>query len=168
MNPRDLLEYSGMRVALAALTVASVVAVWALARAIRVDPVPDMAPPTLASAGTIGGTAARKTSDIQDAVDNDPFSPDRGPGARYRMPGEPDPRDATPVVEPEKPTLVGTAVSNDGRSFAVLQMGDGRSVSRYVGDTIGSYRVKIIERSRVVLSLPSGKRVDVTATKPEQ
>jgi hypothetical protein len=156
-----------VRVALGVLVVAAAVAVWSLVRAVRIDPVPDVPPPTLASAGMIGTPLARSRVDIQDAVDNDPFSPDRTTSAPYRLPGEPDPN-ANPVAEPEKPNLVGTAVSADGRSFAVLQMGDGRTVSRYVGDTIGVFRVKTIERSRVVLTAPSGKRVDVNAIKPER
>ena len=163
-----LLKYTNVRVALGVLAVSVGVALWTLTRAMRIDPVPDLPPPTLASAGSIAVPASRTTGDdIQDAVDNDPFSPDRTAGSPYRLPGEPDPN-ATPAVEPEKPSLVGTAVSADGRSFAVLQMGDGRTVSRYVGDTIGVYRVKTIERSRVTLTAPSGKRVDVNAIKPDR
>jgi hypothetical protein len=152
---------------LAGLVVATAFAAWTAGRALRIDPVPPIPPPTVALAGGVAGTATRKPADLQDAVDNDPFSPDRTPGQPYRLPGEPDPRSADPVVEPEKPVLLGTAVSADGRSFAVLQMGDGRAVSRYVGDTIGVYKVRTIDRARVVLASPTGKRVDVNAAKPE-
>ena len=73
---------------------------------------------------------------------------------------------AEPVVEPPKPVVIGTAVSPQGRSFAVLQLGEARPVSLSIGDRIGAYTVKSIERGRVVFTTAAGKKVDITAVKP--
>lgn len=161
-------RYLGFRIAAAALAAAIVLVVWTLVRAIQVDPVPDVAPPTLASAGTIAGAVPPPASDVAAAVEKDPFAPDRSaPASPYRLPGEPDPAVAEPVVEPPKPVVLGTAVSpQGGRSFAVLQLGDARPVSLSIGDRIGAYTVKTIERGRVVFTTPAGKHVDITAVKP--
>jgi hypothetical protein len=158
---------SSLRVAAVALAAALALDIWTLVRALRVDAVPDAAPPTLASAGAIATVDSPPPADLSAAVDNDPFSPDRSaPAGPYRMPGEADPRDAQPVVDPPKPIVLGTAVSPGGRSFAILQLGDSRPVSLSVGDRIGAYTLKSIERGRVVFTTAAGKRVDVNALKP--
>ena len=159
-------RYPAFRVAAGALVVALMFVAWTLVRALRLEPVPDVPPPTLASAGSIGGNALPPAADLEAAVEKDPFSPDRSaPASPYRFPDEPDPS-TEPVVEPEKPVVLGTAVSPGGRSFAVLRLGDRPPVSLSVGDRIGAYTVKSIERGRVVFTTPAGKRVDVNALKP--
>jgi len=156
-----------MRVALAALLVAAVLAGWSLARALRVDPVPELPPPTLASAGLVSAVANPPSADIEAAVDKDPFSSDRtAPASRYRMPGEDDSTDSAPAPEPEKPVVVGTAVSSGGASFAVVQLGGVPPTSLGVGDKIGPYTVKTIERGHVVFTTAAGKRLDISALKP--
>jgi len=63
--------------------------------------------------------------------------------------------------------VLGTVVSSDGTSFAVIQLGDARSASVRVGDRVGGYTVKSIERGRVVFTTPAGKRLDVNALQRE-
>jgi len=161
-------RYPGFRVAVVALAAAIVLVVWTLVRALRVDPVPEVPPPTLASAGSIASAPLPPATDIAAAVEKDPFASDRSaPASPYRLPGEPDPKVAEPVVEPPKPVVIGTAVSpQGGRSFAVLQLGEARPVSLSIGDRIGAYTVKSIERGRVVFTTAAGKKVDITAVKP--
>jgi hypothetical protein len=160
-------RYTSFRVALVGLAASVALVAWTLIRAVRIDPVPDVPPPTLASASAITSVVPPPAADIDAAVDKDPFSPDRtAPSSPYRLPGEPDPRVVEPVVEPEKPVVLGTAVSPEGRSFAVLRLGDGRPVSLAVGDRIGAYTVKSIERGKVVFTTSVGKRVDINALKP--
>ena len=65
-----------------------------------------------------------------------------------------------------KPIVLGTAVATDGRSFATVQLGDGRPTLVHVGDKIGEWVVKAIERGKIVLVSSSGSRVDVTVPKP--
>ena len=50
------------------------------------------------------------------------------------------------AVEPLKPLVLGTAVATDGRSFATLQLGDGSPTLVHVGDKIGEWTVKSIQR----------------------
>jgi hypothetical protein len=167
MNLPALSRYAGFRIASIALAGSTLLVVWTVLRALRVDSVPDIPPPTLAAANAITAVVPPPAANIDAAVDKDPFSPDRtAPSSPYRLPGEPDPRVAEPVAEPEKPVVLGTAVSPGGRSFAVLRLGDARPVSLAEGDRIGAYTVKSIERGRVVFTTPAGKRVDVNALKP--
>jgi hypothetical protein len=160
-------RYPGFRIAAVLLAAAIALVVWTAVRALRVDPVPSVPPPTLASAGSIASAPLPPATDVAAAVEKDPFAPDRSaPASPYRLPGEPDPKVEEPVVEPQKPVVIGTAVSPQGRSFAVLQLGDARPVSLSIGDRIGAYTVKSIERGRVVFTTPAGKKVDITAVKP--
>ena len=111
MSKREWLRMPSMRVALGALGVAVVVNVWVLARALRVPPVPDAPTTTVASLESIGQRSPRATTKIQSVVEDDLFSPERtAPSTPYRMPGETAVSDK-PVVEPMKPTVLGTAVA---------------------------------------------------------
>ena len=55
-----------------------------------------------------------------------------------------------------KPIVLGTAVATDGRSFATVQLGDGRPTLVHVGGKIGEWVVKAIERGKIVLVSSSG------------
>jgi hypothetical protein len=82
------------------------------------------------------------------------------------MPGETRPEDK-PVAEPMKPIVVGTVVATDGRSFALMQLGNERPTLVHVGDKIGEWSVKAIARGKVTLvGQATGARVDVTVPKP--
>jgi hypothetical protein len=81
------------------------------------------------------------------------------------MPGENHPDDK-PRAEPIKPFVLGTAVASDGRNFATLQLGDASPVLVHVGDKIGEWVVKAIERGKIVLVSTSGTRADLTVPKP--
>jgi len=166
MSARIWAAAPGMRAALVALAAAVAVAGWTLIGAFRVDPIPD--PPAMRLAGleTAGGRTSRPRVDVSAVVDNDLFAPDRSaPAARYRMPGEADPNDK-PAAQPEKPLLLGTVVATDRRSFATVQLGAGRPTLVHVGDKIGEWTVKAIERGKIVLVTASGARADVTVPKP--
>jgi len=167
MTARALLHYSGMRVALGALAVAIVVTAWTLVDALRVEAIPEL--PSASVASLQGGAHApqkRARADIATIVDNDLFSPDRSaPAAPYRMPGEPDPNDK-PAAMPEKPVLLGTGVATDHHNFATVQLGGDRPTLVHVGDKIGPWVVKAIERGKIVLTTAGGTRVDVSVPKP--
>ena len=168
MRIRETLKSGGLRIALVVLVLAAALAAKSLVDAVRVESVPDVPPPTLASAGAIGGVSVLPAADIRAAVDKDPFSPDRvAPASAYRLPGEPDPRKAVTAVEPEKPVVLGTAVSGDGKSFAIVKLAAmPQGISLAVGDKIGGYTVKSIERGHVVFITAAGKQLDLTALKP--
>ena len=105
-------------------------------------------------------------ADIEAAFENDLFASDRNaPDNPYRMPGETGPDDRA-VVEPMKPTVLGTAVATDGCSFATMQLGDGSPTLVHVGDRIGDWIVKSIARNKVVLVGTTGTRAELTSPKP--
>jgi hypothetical protein len=157
----------GAQVALVAFGVSVVAVGWSLANALRAEPLPVLPPSTVASIETIKRGPIVAPTDVEAAVDADIFAPDRSaPDVPYRMPGELRPDDR-PVAEPMKPNVVGTVVATDGRSFALMQLGNERPKLVHVGDTIGEWTVKSIERGKVTLVRPvTGTRVDVTVPKP--
>jgi len=166
MNGRELVKAPLMRVALGVLGVAIAVLAWTIIRAFHTEPLPPASATTVASLETIGRGTTRRPADIQAAVDNDLFASDRSaPGSPYRMPGERE-SGGERAVEPLKPLVLGTAVATDGRSFATLQLGDGSPTLVHVGDKIGEWTVKSIQRGRVVLVSTSGTRADLTVPNP--
>jgi hypothetical protein len=166
MSARRLTQYAGMRVALVALAVAIGVTVWTFVSAFRVDAVPDAPAASVASLQGIAHGPARPRADISTVVDNDLFSADRSaPAAPYRMPGEPDPNEK-PAALPEKPLLLGTGVATDNRNFATVQLGAAGPTLVHVGDKIGLWVVKSIERGKIVLVTTGGAKVDVSVPKP--
>jgi hypothetical protein len=166
MMMRDWNKHSGMRAALGALVVASALTLWALVQAFRGDEIPAATPIQTVSLETMSGGPPRTPADIDAAAENDLFAADRSaPSTRYRMPDE-DAADATPVAQPEKPAVLGTAVATDGRHFATVQLSNARPMLVHVGDTIGVWVIRSIGRGKIGLESPSGARVDVTVPKP--
>jgi hypothetical protein len=157
---------TSMRVAIGSLIVALALVLWTLADALRSQPLPDPPPTTVASLETIRNHSTRPPADITTAIDKDLFASDRSaPDEPYRMPGESDGKEKS-TVEPMKPIVLGTAVATDGRSFATLQLGDASPTLVHVGDKIGEWVVKAIERGKIVLVSTSGTRADLTVPKP--
>ena len=166
MSMREWSKTPAMQAALTVLAVALIATGWTLVHALRVEAIPDPPPIEIASLETIRRGAARPMTNISATVDNNVFSIDRtAPSSPYRMPGDPDPN-AKPAVVPEKPLVLGTAVATDGRSFATVALADGRPKLVHVGDKIGEWIVKAIERSKVTLVSTGGIRLDVTVPKP--
>jgi hypothetical protein len=166
MNLRAVLNARAMRAAVTALVVALALVLWTLTRALRSEPLPDTPPTIVASLEAIGKHSTPAPADIQTTVDKDLFAADRSaPDAPYRMPGESDGKEKS-TVEPMKPVVLGTAVATDGRSFATLQLGDASPALVRVGDKIGEWVVKAIERGKIVLVSTSGTRADLTVPKP--
>jgi hypothetical protein len=166
MSMREWSRTTPMRIALAALAIASLTAIWTLVRALRTEPLPPVTSLTVASLDGAKRGAYRPPVDIQAAVDNDLFAEDRSaPDNPYRMPGESGPDDK-PAVEPLKPLVLGTAVASDGRSFATMQLGDASPQLVHVGDKIGEWTVKAITRGKVVLVGNTGTRAELSAPKP--
>jgi hypothetical protein len=155
-----------MRIALGVLAIAVLTNAWVLVRALRVPPIAPTTMTTLASLETMGRGLKRTPTDITATVEDDLFSSDRSaPSTPYRMPGETALNDKT-TVEPMRPTVLGTAVATDGRSFATVQLGDGRPTLVHVGGKIGEWVVKSIERGKIALVSSGGSRIDVTVPKP--
>lgn len=167
---RNGIATTGMRSALAALVLSAALAGWALVRAIRIDAVPDAPASVLSGGELLVAPPPAAPVDVRFAVDNDLFSPDRSaPANRYRMPGEPIPAPGGDVEEaPAEPVLLGTAVGAGQRSFVTCRLGDGPPVILRVGDKIGAYTLRSIERGRAVFVSTAGKRLEVRALTSEQ
>jgi type IV pilus biogenesis protein PilP len=166
MMPRGWRQSVPLQVALGALALGVGATMWALVTAFRAETIPDPPPTIVGSIENIRGGVARPKSNIETTVDNDVFSVDRSaPDAPYRMPGEPDPN-AKAAPQPDKPIVLGTAVATDGRHFATLQMRDGRPTLVRVGDKIGEWTVRAIERGKVVLVSTGGIRAEIAVTNP--
>lgn len=164
--PRGWRQSVPLQVAMGALALGVGATMWALVTAFRAEAIPDAPPTVIGSIESIRGGASRPKSDIEATVDNDVFSIDRSaPNAPYRMPGEPDPN-AKAAPQPEKPTVLGTAVATDGSHFATLQMRDGRPTLVRVGDKIGEWVVRSIERGKVALVSTGGVRAEVAVNNP--
>ncbi|HEY9226746.1 MAG TPA: hypothetical protein VIP11_08880 [Gemmatimonadaceae bacterium] len=154
-----------LQTALAALALAVVTVLWSLVTAFRVAPIPDPPPTAIASLESIRHPEARPSSNLEATIEGNVFSVDRTPPATaYRMPGDPDPA-ARPMAQPEKPIVLGTAVATDGRHFATVQMSNTSPTLVHVGDKVGEWTVRLIERGKIVLTTATGLRAEVTVAK---
>ena len=166
MSDREWISTRGGRAALGTLAFSAALFAWTLSRAIRIQPVPELPMPEFAANTALAAPAAAGAIDVGVAVETDPFAADRSaPEHRYRVPGEEGP-DASAMEAAAEPVVLGTAWSDATHSFATVQLGDSRSVIMHVGDKIGQYTVKSIERGRVVFTTPSGKKLEILELKP--
>jgi hypothetical protein len=167
MNAAAWLKTPATRVAFLAFIVAFVATAWVLSSVLRSGDLPSVPPVKIASLDMITHRAPRPLADIRAAVENDLFSPDRtAQGAPYRLPGEPDPG-ASKTSDPSRPVVLGTAVATDGQNFATVQLsGDTHPTLVHIGDKIGTWIVRAIERGKVTFVSTAGVRADVAAPKP--
>jgi hypothetical protein len=165
VSDREWVSTRGGRGALATLAISAVLFTWTLSRAIRIQPA-ELPVPAFAANTALAAPAQGGAVDVGAAVETDPFAADRtAPARRYRVPGEDGP-DAVATDAPIEPVVLGTAWSDADHSFATVQLGDSRSMIMHVGDKIGQYTVKSIERGRVGFTTPSGKKLEIPELKP--
>jgi hypothetical protein len=166
VSDREWARTNAGRGAIAVLAASIMIAVWTLARAIRIAPVPEVSAPQFAASGALTVSAAAPIVDVGAAVERDPFAPDRtAPANRYRAPGEESDDDA-PKAPPVEPVVLGTAASDAAHAFATIQLADSHATIMHVGDKIGQYTVKSIERGHVVFTTASGRKLDIPELKP--
>jgi hypothetical protein len=146
-----------MRPALAALVAAVALVAWSAARLADADTLP---PPAAGDPLAVPNvTLARTPPARRSTPDDDLFSADRTPrDARYALPGE---RVAAEPSAAQTPIVLGTALATDGRSFVSASLGDGPPRILHVGDTLGPFTLRSIDRRLVSFSRASGGRVDV-------
>lgn len=165
MRMDDFTRTPALKAASAIAALAGLLFVWSLVRALAPDELPRATPVSVASLD-VKRAPVRPIADVQAAVENDLFSPDRtAPSEPYRMPGEAGPDDK-PRVEPQKPVVLGTAVASDGRHFATLRLGDASPQLVRVGDRIGEWVVRAISRGKVVIESTEGARAELAVPKP--
>lgn len=154
---------AGIAAALAGIALVSVSG-W---RAAHFDEIPRVsAPPMEATATQLGSYRPALASELDRAVDGDPFHPERRrPQIRYELPGsapeELPQASATPVEQIE---LIGTVVVAGGRSFAMCQTSAGPQIVR-VGEKFAGFTLKSVEQGTAVFVSPSGKVMNVHVKK---
>jgi hypothetical protein len=166
MNVRQLMTAGAARTAIGALAIAAALTAWTLVRAIRLDAVPDGPPLEFATAEALAPRPPSAFIDVRAAVEKDLFAPDRtAPEQRYRIPGETDPDVRVEHIEPAKPVVLGTSQSDPLHSFATCMLEGSAPTIVHVGDKVGEYTVKSIERGHVVFTTADGKKLDIPALK---
>lgn len=166
MMIRGWRESPAFQLALASVVAASALTVWTLVRAFRIAPLDAAPSAAIASLDHIRSGAPRPIADIAAVAANDLFAYSRSaPATPYRMPGDPDTK-AAPAIVPEKPAVLGTVIATDGRNFATVQLKNGTPKLVHVGDMIGEWTVRSIERGKIVLTTSAGQRAEVTVSTP--
>ncbi len=163
-------EWTGgiyMRAALGALAVGAAVLAWTLAGALHTDVVPAAPAAVTITPGALATPAPPPSVDVGAAVASDLFATNRSaPPVRYHPPGEVVVTGPAGPQEPPKPVVLGTALAADGSSFATCQFASSRLLMVRVGDHVGNFVVKSIERGSVVFTTPEGKRLEIFAPRP--
>jgi hypothetical protein len=100
--------------------------------------------------------SARNEAEVATVLRADPFHPERrAPTVRFRFPGEGLP--TTNVAPVAALRLIGVALIQDGRNFALVQAGADAPRLVRVGEQIGGYTLRRVERDRAVFAGPDGK-----------
>ena len=166
MIDRELLSRPIVRGALSVLAVSVVVVVWATARALTPQDDANTRVVAFDASSAIAPLPPKIPAELGIAIVNDLFAQDRAePNSRYRLPGEEVATAAAPAPPPVLPVVLGTAAMGEGRGFATCQLGEGRPVIVRVGDKLGEYTVKSIERGRVAFTTAAGKALEISALK---
>jgi hypothetical protein len=103
------------------------------------------------------------SSDIWEAIEADPFRPDRTSAtARYRLPGTVP--DSEHLAEQHAPavTLLGTVMSTDGSGFALCQTGDEPARLIRPGQSIGGLKLQRVEQAKALFKGADGRSVTLT------
>ena len=161
---RELFRNPPLIAALAGVAIALGLVAWAIGRAVRVEPVLAASPPQFATAEAVAVLRATRPIDVRGIVELNVFSPDRSaPPRRYRLTGWDE--EAAPEAALPQPLVLGTAVSTPESSFAICKVGDGRPTVVRIGDILGGYTVRSIERGHVVFTTPTGERLEIRSNR---
>jgi len=118
----------------------------------------------MATAPALARTTGAGAQEISVVLRGDPFAPERhAPATRFRLPGEAAPTGA--VVTTAALRLIGVALIADGRSFALVQAGGDTPRLVRIGEKIGGYTLRHVERDRATFAGPDGKSQDYRVTK---
>jgi hypothetical protein len=163
---REMLSRPLVRASMAAFAISALLAGWTLSRAVRIDAPPQAVPSQFDAFGVIVAPPVRASVDMAAAVENDLFDPDRtAPEKPFRLPGEDDPSVSAEIVASPPPVVLGTAIMGEGHSFATCQLPDGVPMIVRVGDRLGDFTVRSIEKGHVGFTTMTGKRLDIPALK---
>lgn len=158
---RALLTFRPFQITAGALVIALAVGARSAARAVQIEPVPVAPPPSFATDAALAPRAVIVPIHVGEVVGLNAFSPDRSaPQRRYRLTGYAVETPAAPLPEP---IVLGTSVAGGGRSFAFCSVGGSAAKVVRVGENVGGFIVRSIERGRVVFTRPTGEQLVVNA-----
>ncbi len=164
MINRVLLADRKLQVALGALAIALLAVVWSVVSVLNIQPTSDAAPPRFNIAASLMGDSSASSIEISNVVGLNLFAPDRSaPLRRYSLSGYDEAPLSVEAAEVPRPIVLGTAVGSGARSFAMCSLAGAPAVILRVGDELGRYTVRSIERGVVVFSTTSGERFAVDA-----
>jgi hypothetical protein len=167
-------------VSVTTLTVAALLFVFALARAVTVEPtaaadepVDDVVTPVPPDEPAIEAkvpSEGRLPSDaLRLAVDNDPFQADRRPPQPYRMPGDAiEIEPSRPVVTAPPPPpfkLLGT-VTVPGSGLALMQVEETTPLVVNVGEAVMGYTLKTVDMTGATLASRTGDELRIAIAPP--
>jgi hypothetical protein len=159
---RDLLYARPVQLACGALLLSIAFGAWSLKRAIQIEPVPPGSPVFINTQSAVLAPDSTTPPDVVSVVAMNVFAPERtAPARRYRISGY---GTEQQTVEAPHPVVLGTAVTTPERSFAMCRLGDQTRILR-VGESIGGYTVRSIDRGVVVFTSASGDRLAIDAAK---
>lgn len=151
--------------AIGAAWVAVVLLLAAGLRGLLVEPLPAAEEREMdRAAATAAPRTAAVGQEVAMVLRADPFHPERhAPATRFRFPGE---GTATgPAVSVAALKLIGVALIEEGRSFALVQAGGDAPRLVRVGENIGGYTLRRVERDRAIFAGPDGKVQEYRVTK---
>ncbi len=152
-------------VALATAALSGLLMLIAAGRSLVVAPLPGAeGNETMGLAPALTHAAGAGAQEIAVVLRGDPFAPDRhAPSTRFRLPGEAAPTSGTVTVAALR--LIGVALIADGRSFALVEAGSDAPRLVRIGEKIGGYTLRRVERDRAVFAGPDGKSQEYRVTK---
>jgi hypothetical protein len=156
-----------LRVGIVAAVAATVLVSASGWRATHFGEIPRMsAPPTETRAAQLGSYRPALLSELDRAVDGDPFHPERRrPQVRYELPGSaPEELPQASAPPAEQIELIGTVVAAGGRSFAMCQTSAGPQIV-HIGEKFVGFTLKSVEQGTAVFVSPQGKVMNVHVKK---
>jgi hypothetical protein len=161
---RDVLKNRRVQSAIGALVVAASFAIRSLVMALRIEPVPEAAPPQFNTAAALPAASNAKALNVSAVVSENLFSPDRSPPlTRYRLPGNEDAYVEAEPIDVSQLLVLGTVVGAGNRTFAMCSLNGAPTVIVRVGERVGDFTVRSIKRGVVEFSTASGERFEINA-----
>jgi hypothetical protein len=124
------------------------------------------APSTESRAAQLGSYRPALVSELDRAVDGDPFHPERRrPQIRYELPASrPEEMPEASPPPAEQIELIGTVVAAGGRSFAMCQTSAGPQIV-HIGEKFVGHTLKSVTQGSAVFVSPQGKVMNVHVKK---
>jgi hypothetical protein len=138
---------------------------WHAFRTVEVQPVPSAANGSSDSAGPQSPGQAYSLTRVLTALDKDPFHPQRRRPARRPQSGGENAVPNSPA-QGGSVLVIGTAVSADGRGFAMCAWGGAPPRIVRVGERVGDWTLRAVSKGAAEFTSPTGVTTVVRIVKP--